>query len=248
MMKLIDHAWAYVGRTFATLKDYPVTILLIFATFTGAMLLSAAAYTNWGIQPAELFKDANAVTKSPHYYGLFSQLGVIIWAMAAGSLILTLATGRLTGSDRRYVGYSLVFTLLLLFDDTYQLHENYSPHFKSIEYTHLLYAGMIGAYFLFFRTQLLESPLILLALALFFFIGSLAFDSVPDRGALVPEIMIYYVEDGLKLLGLCFWSTFYVIDCRNLLERNRSAQRSAARGGNPLTDRQPAPRAGMTGD
>ena len=207
---------AFTDRALSSLRSYAAVVLLIAVVFGIAMGVTAWS-EQYGIAPAVLFRDANAVSDAPHYYGLFSQAGLMIWAGAAGSLLLALVSGLLTPPDRRYVAYSLVFTIILLLDDGFQLHENYSPHYKSVDYLHLLYVAMIGLYFVLFRGQLLRSPLILLLLALLFFGGSLAFDAVPDRGALVPEYLIYYIEDGFKLFGLCFWSAFYVLDCRRLL-------------------------------
>lgn len=188
---------------------------LITATLIALFLLLAAVYANVGeeIPFRIMFRDPVASLEATRFYGLFSQFGLIIWSIGAGALSLGILSR--TGS-RSYLIYSLIVTILLLLDDAFLVHELFGDVYNGLgeKVIFLGYGLAILAYLVFFRAEILGGHYVLLLVALASFAGSMGIDLVPRLGTMIDRDVLFFLEDGLKLLGIVFWTIF---QCCNAL-------------------------------
>lgn len=163
----------------------------------------------------ELFNDPADVVGFHPFIGLISMLGLFGWAAAAGVSFLTYAVIRRDGSVqlRRFFLCAGIFTLFLMMDDAFMLHEQVLPEGlgireRYIKMAYLAAAGTFGAVFV--RQLLGHGPLILVAAGLFF-AGSFVFDSPVVLSAFdlfETSFVLYVIEDGFKFTGILLWFTW----------------------------------------
>jgi hypothetical protein len=160
----------------------------------------------------ELFSDPAGIVGFHPFFGLISMLGLFGWAAAAGISFLTYAVIR--DDDpvalRRFFLTAGVFTLFLLADDAFMLHEQVLPAGFGIRerYIKAAYLAAAGAFGIVFMKQLLSNSPILLIAAGIFFAGSFVFDNpavLTALGFFEAGFVLYVVEDGSKFTGIMLW-------------------------------------------
>lgn len=160
----------------------------------------------------------------PFYAGILSNFGILLWSATAA--ICFFATVVLRGDDqmrhwRRFLLMSGFFTSLLLFDDLFQVHRIFYPkyvHFTSV-LAYCLY-GFLSLWYLFcFRKQILETEFLLILFALLFFVLAVVFDTLP----LLPRGRTAF-SDGLKLLGIVSWFTYFSRTCWRVVVATREGR------------------------
>ncbi len=189
--------------------------LAIYGLTLLALMVPVVAYEQQGTRVRYLFLDPASAVGAPFYLGLFSQLGVLLWCVAAAISLFTSCFLRRVGRRPDWAGFLLCFgllTTLLMFDDLLMLHEEVFPTYGYIPEPVVL--GLYGALALGclarFRRTLMKTEYGLLLLAIGLFGGSLIFDlgeRVFEMGKRVYELV---PEDGLKLLGIVTWSIYLV--------------------------------------
>lgn len=156
----------------------------------------------------DFFRDPATVKNFHPFVGVMSAIGVLLWC-AAG--VCTLFASRLLASEpdmtlRRFLFWSGVISLGLMFDDRFLVHEQLFHDFFGIgEHPVVLtYALLVALYLFRFRTLILtKTPYVWLACAFFFFSISVSLDVVLDqRGGEV-------LEDVLKFFGIVFWFGYF---------------------------------------
>jgi len=179
-----------------------------------------------------LFDDpANIVGSSP-FLGVISMLGLFGWAAAAGVAFLTYAVIRNDGPAllRRFFFSAGVFTLFLLVDDAFMLHEQVLPagfgiRERYIKAAYLLMAGTFG--FVFMKVLVGHSLVLLLAAGAFF--GSSFFFDNPTvltaLGFFHTDFVLYVMEDGSKFTGIVLWLTWLFRTCLQTIETRSCAAR-----------------------
>lgn len=212
------------------------------------------AFILLGLQPfaavSDMTRDDVAVTDSPVYTGLISDLGMFIWTAAiaiclfSAHLLARIPSKRL---ERRFLVITAGFLFVLLLDDRLMLHEEVIP---SGEFLYIVY-GLSLLYVLYrYQKTILESRYIYLVLALGFLGLSASLDitvdlitsgdkhdTVYDMGeslAGMSKTMLqeleFLIEDGLKFFGIVSWLVFCLsFGLQHLTElspRKRSAQPS----------------------
>jgi hypothetical protein len=162
----------------------------------------------------ELFNDPADVVGFHPFIGMISMLGLFSWAAAAGVSFLTYAVIRQDGSVQlqRFFLCAGIFTLFLMMDDAFMLHELVLPKGLGIRerYIKMAYLAAAGTFGIVFVRQLLgQSPMILAAGL--FFAGSFVFDSPAVLNALglfETSFVLYVIEDGFKFTGILLWLTW----------------------------------------
>lgn len=155
------------------------------------------------------FDPASIAGFSP-FYGVLSTLGVLGWATAttvglfcAGVLR---ATGR-TDSPAAFFFTGGLFSLLLLLDDLFLLHEHVGPVHLGIPQNAILalyVVAAVGWTFRFRRTLRHEAPWLFLT-AGGFFAMSIAVDLIPGG----HDDAFQLLEDGTKWLGIVAWALYW---------------------------------------
>lgn len=183
-----------------------------FLYFTGACVVAAVLSllvfiyerSHPGFDASVLFRDPNALASNPAYYGLFSNIGVLCWAIAA---TVSLFTGYIMMRKRGYYGFFLLggcLSAILCFDDLFMIHEYALPHFGIPESFSYVCEGFLLLILLWvYRAYILKGfwlPLFISLAALSF---SVLLDSAPPfRGETT-------IEDTAKLIGIAFWAYYF---------------------------------------
>ncbi|PSB10597.1 hypothetical protein C7B62_09005 [Pleurocapsa sp. CCALA 161] len=176
----------------------------------------------------ELVADSNEIGRIAPYAGAVSNFGLLLLCCAASicffSSYLIDANNKHDEKWKLFFKCSGYFVLLLLIDDTFQLHENFSTLLfgadANISVTDhklqnileatvfTLYVSLFFFYGFYFRKLIYRTEILVLILALVFFFMSLVVDVLPEnmKGH-------YILEEGFKLLGIASLMTYYVKAC-----------------------------------
>jgi len=155
--------------------------------------------------------------------GFFTQIGLFQWAAAIGVCLFSSSfSGKVNPENfawRLFLNFSAVLSLLLLFDDAFQLHETYyyalvdknnislftKNFFEAVFFG--FYALLIGFYITRFRNFYKKTNHRILSAALICFVMSLLIDVIPHEDS--SRSML--IEESFKFLGISMW-LFYLAD------------------------------------
>lgn len=152
----------------------------------------------------DLARDTTAVLDGPAYTGLLSQIGLFGWAVVVGLSFFVAWVRRIRCGTDRVVCFLVAMgtvTTLVGTDDAFLVHEQFGG-----KGTFSVYMVVIAVWLIAFRSVVVRTPYLLLALALAFFAGSAVFDTL--REDLSGVFRSYIVEDTFKLLGILTWIAY----------------------------------------
>lgn len=176
---------------------------------------------------ANLTRDPLAIVESPFYFGLVSNLSILLWCSCAAIcflVALAIPQSKISKKFRLFLLFSGLITSLLLLDDLFLLHEEAFPNYVHIpeKIVFLVYAILLFLYILKFRKVILKTKFFTLILAFVFF----GFSMLLDKGitTIIPQIWLqdggsYLLEDGAKLLGILSWLVYFVQICVSCLKK-----------------------------
>jgi len=169
--------------------------------------------------PDKLTKDPLAMAKLPFFYGIFSNLGIMLWASAAAINFAGAALLRSEPRKTRFLFVSGIFTFWLALDDLLMFHETVFPLYLNIreDVIYIGYFFIIVIYLIYFlRDIYLFTDYTLLAAALAAFGSSMLIDLFWG---------FVFAEDGAKFLGIVLWVVYYFRSVNTLLsERMRTGE------------------------
>jgi hypothetical protein len=199
-------------------KVTPV-LLIAWIVTTLTLLISIFVSINKDIELDNFTQDPNAQFNAPFYIGFFSNLGIMIWS-AALTICFYAAWRTDSKTDKRaqeFLIFSGLITMLMTFDDLFQLHELVFPQYLSISenMVYLTYLNIYMIYFIRFRRQLLNSDFIVLGISFFFLGLSTIIDILP-----LPIEKDTFLEDAIKLLGAITWLIYFVRTADEVVEKN----------------------------
>lgn len=174
-------------------------------------------------EPLSLFtRDVFSIAEIPVYAGLYSNVGIALWAATCAICLYTAWLVRESSGWRGDRGVLAAFGALsgvLMVDDFLLVHEWIAPEFLHVpeQVVYASYGVALAALLVAFRRRLLERGVGQLGAALVFFAASLAMD-VTERPP--APAWRYLGEEGLKFLGIVAWTLYFV----------RFAARSAREG------------------
>ena len=183
-----------------------IPLLLLFLT-AGVSILTGTPVGDFTRDPAYLGE------MSP-LSGFISNLGVLSWC--AGAVVCFVGWGVLARQKiqpKLALFYLLagLFTVLLMLDDLFLLHEEIFPIFLPFDekiifggYGLLLISGLY-----YFRELILESKYRFLILAMGFFAMSVGIDLIQDEVELLLGNWRILFEDGFKFLGIACWLGYF---------------------------------------
>ncbi len=176
----------------------------------------------------ELVADSNEIGRIAPYAGIVSNFGMLLLCCATSicffSSYLIDANNKHDEKWKLFFKCSGYFVLLLLIDDTFQLHENFSTLLfgtdANVSVTNhklqnileatvfTLYGSLFFFYGFYFRKLIYRTEILVLILAFVFFFMSLVVDVLPEnmKGH-------YILEEGFKLLGIASLMTYYIKAC-----------------------------------
>jgi len=90
--------------------------------------------TTTDIRGSDLTQDPAGLVGYPQYFGVFSYLGILLWAATASVAIFAYGILRSTDGDRaRYFLFAGVLSAMFAIDDLFMLHEDVLPHRVGID-------------------------------------------------------------------------------------------------------------------
>lgn len=158
-----------------------------------------------------------------NYFGLLSNLGVLLWCVTASiclySYLRSVRTDHRGGSGR-LLAYAGVFSALLMLDDFFLGHDLIYPRVFGLkeEYVFAMYGAALIAYLAMYFRAIAKLEYSVLLISMFFFATSLFFDLYHKIGlfAFIDDIIVkdglaYTIgEDGAKFVGIWAWAVFHV--------------------------------------
>lgn len=157
-----------------------------------------------------LTRDPNAILGGMYYTGFLSQLGLCVWAAAAGVTMfaaLTLPRNSETLIARQFLFFGSLLTIMLGLDDGFMLHESFFPEIGVPEKLIFATYGLLTVgYLLRYAKLILQTNYLILAMSL----GAMAFSMVIDIINIRSSDPSLY-EDGAKYAGIVFWLVYFFI-------------------------------------
>ncbi len=189
----------------------PIVILIV-----GVGILAAQMEA---LNLALLFDNVTNIAKLPFYAGAISQLGILLWCVAATVCwfaYFLLGVFKIPLNDsRRFLLFSAVFTTILLFDDLFLFHKQVAPFYMGIPealvQTSLFALGIL--FFIMNNYEIQKSEYILLIIALIFFLFWAGIDAVPNEWfsySYYLRKLETLIKDWYKFSSIVTWTAFFV--------------------------------------
>lgn len=198
-------------------------------TFGPGAIVLAAVWFQSSVSVSVLFKDPLAVAQMmddccEFYYGLVSNLGVMIWTAGAGICLFTsvlLFSRARPRSEVLFFAAAAVFTGWLTLDDLFMLHEWVLPDYGVPQtVTFGSYAAVAVVYSLLSWRYILALRPVLMASALGLLGSSVVIDALVHTEG---KTQVFF-EDGTKLLGILAWTSFHVLAAFEMIGPSRPAE------------------------
>lgn len=188
-------------------------MLLIYTPVVIAFSIVIAIRIRTGIAIAEFTRDPLGFTDIPVYTGMLSNLGAVIWSAMAAVCLFSYGVIRRripSGASPRFLLAGGLITVLLLLDDLFMLHEVVSPQYLGVlaEVAYAMYAVLLLWFLVWFRSTILQTDFLFLALALTGFGFSIGVDLPAPFYSILG---LYLFEDGAKLFGIVSWAGYFVL-------------------------------------
>jgi hypothetical protein len=214
--------WVRVGQPDRRFLILVVGSGLAWGLFQLVLSLVMAARGHW---PRDLYRDPIAIGHLPLYSGLISDIGCMMMTATAAFALLTYASlSAEERTQRRFILWGGLLSLLLASDDLLLFHDGYFPRFGVSEaVTQIVYALLMLSWLVLSRESLLKTGAngVLLLLGLAGLGASAAFDMAED---IVPTLGV--LEEPSKQMGILFWMMFFFRTCLAII-RDGSLPRRA---------------------
>ena len=211
--------------TKSLLKVYFPVCLFIFCIWLSTKIADISVY--------ELVADPNEIGNIAPYSGMVSTIGVLFFGSIVSICFFTAYLFNKKDKSeqkwRLFFQASGCFVLLLLIDDVFQIHENFSTiifgtgvdisktnkTLQNILETIIFgcYGLLFVGYFVYFRKLINLTNCSYLVLSFIFFGLSLIVDMSPETIA-----GHFILEEGFKLLGIVSLATYYIQVCYQKLK------------------------------
>ncbi|HBB30305.1 MAG TPA: hypothetical protein DDZ80_24450 [Cyanobacteria bacterium UBA8803] len=199
----------------------------IFVVYVPLFILLLILRVQTAIPVPYLTRDPVAIFEAPFYLGAISNLGILFWCSAAAICLFCCVVLKKLDKHKELKSFFLMSGLIssvFLIDDFFLFHDDVFPkrlHFPE-EIVVLLEGLMVLAYLVRFRKNILNDNFIFLLFALMFFGFSAGLDQSFYVAYKVDQLLgqdsEYFVEDGLKLLGIVSWFMYLaIISVKNML-------------------------------
>jgi hypothetical protein len=163
-----------------------------------------------------LIRDANAIAQQPLYFGGLEHAGVLLMSGAGWIALFSAVLSK--GRSTRFLGLGGLLTLMLACDDLYMLHESSWRFGISEKVVFGFYAALAVLFVATNVRQFLNSPFLLLGVAMASFACAIVIDALPQP----PEGMPSGFEDWFELIGISFWSVYFVKCSRDVMRAQPS--------------------------
>ena len=196
-------------ETSKTSNPSAVLLLSVYGPAVLVLILALAGSLVTERPISDFTRDLASIAQVPPFIGLVSNLGILLWASAAATGLVTAAVLAKDQAPQMLTRFFLWFgllTSLLALDDFFLLHERMFPRFLGLpeEATLVIYGVLLLYILIRFRPVYRTMPCFFLWAALVGFASSLLVDQVPEH--IIPYHHLF--EDGFKFLGISSWLAF----------------------------------------
>ncbi|MGI9658043.1 MAG: hypothetical protein ACR2OD_03975, partial [Gaiellaceae bacterium] len=179
----IEEAAQPEASSVGPLADLGRFTLFAYAPTVALLLGLVALARTTGTPIAVLTRDAAVVGEDVPYAGAISNLGAVIWCVAAVTSLLAAALLRRYGHARKwwlFLSAAGALSALLLVDDLFLLHDEILPRYAEIpqKAVLLVYIVLTAAFAWHFRRQILATRFAPLLAGLAFFAASIVVDEL----------------------------------------------------------------------
>ncbi|MGV2829685.1 hypothetical protein [Myxosarcina sp. GI1(2024)] len=191
-------------------------------------MLLIVIFASWktNLPVSSFTKDIASIADVNPFNGVISNLGILLWCAAASICLFSFAVLQNLKTNHASIQKKFRFFLLvsgsigliIMFDDLFLLHEEILPSLNiSEKAVFLSYMIMICLYLLKFRKTILKTEWIVLCLGLLCFAASIIIDILVMSGKIIFFDKFFF-EDGLKLLAIASWFSYFVRLCFQILK------------------------------
>lgn len=187
------------------------------------LILIAIAHILLQTQIPHITRDIAAIANIHPISGALSSTGILLWWASATMWLLTAQVLRNhhKNTETGFYLHSGILSAYLALDDFFLFHEVIAPmHLHIPEKAVFVLLGLVMACYMTSNRRLLKSaegaPLVL---AICFLTGSALADTVFERLLAPLKDWSFLIEDGLKWLGICFWTVFAGLKCSQALSQ-----------------------------
>lgn len=158
-----------------------------------------------GIEPHLVTRDLIQTCKLPIAYGMLSNLGILLWAAAAGITFFASQSALIQNkSIKNYLTIGSIFTSILCIDDLFLLHD----FFIEEKALYLIYALMAFYLLLSSRQQDLRAHSYSFFIAAMLLGLSIICDKLQGRIAIsYSDLQVF--EEGFKFIGIACWLYYW---------------------------------------
>jgi hypothetical protein len=221
--------WATTHRTRSYFLPLAASYAVILAGFGALSIVDLTT----GLDASDLVRDPAAVSRSAPWYGVVSNIGVLLWCAAAAICLFSALLLRNDPERRRSALFLLsagLITSVLLVDDLFMVHEWLLPKLGISEYVmYGLYALLGFAFVGCFARDLGSAQLPVLLLACTCFAISIGIDVFIDTAEEASsEGLSILAEDGIKFLGIVAWLYYFGLVAYGIVVTQLPPRRSPA--------------------
>ncbi|WP_457579867.1 hypothetical protein [Ensifer canadensis] len=212
---------APAGRWHRSEASTIIAVILVSVAILASLVVADRVFD---IDYYDLVRDPNAIARNPGYFGIVSNIGVILWIVGAAAALQAFAATAAAGAKplRRTLLAGGLFAALMGIDDFLMLHEAVATtgipeEIVLVPHMILLCALCYCAY-----TVRAATPRLLLAGSVLSMGLSFAADMAPIQvgGAT-------FVEEAFKLVGILFLTVYLVAISHQALRHGGASQRPA---------------------
>lgn len=193
------------------LKKHHLTISICILI---TVILSVVFYVGaaWNIPYKTIMGDPAFIADTHPFTGILSNIGVLVWFSGAIICLYTWLLLReiLSVKEKQFYLISGLFTLFLLVDDFFMLHDYIFYSFKEFKITepitYMVYAFGTILYLVQFKKLIIQKDVTILCIAVVFLGASVGVDSFIESSNIK-----HFIEDALKFIGICLWSYFFAL-------------------------------------
>lgn len=198
-----------------------IALLLVSAVLLGSLVVADRAF---GIDYYDLVRDPNAIARNPGYFGLVSNIGIILWIVGAVAALQAFAASPREGTTplRRTLLAGGLFAALMGIDDFLMLHETVATAGIPEEVVLVPHMLMLCALCVCAYRVRAATPRLLLAGSVLSMALSFIADMAPIHGSGAT-----FVEEGFKLVGILFLTAYLVAIGHQALRRGGALRREA---------------------
>lgn len=210
-----------IGMSASLLNQLRALVLFLFLLFVLPLFVLSAvivASLTTGVPLFKFLRDPTAIMGAHPFAGIISNIGVLFWCATAAICLFGWSILRYRLTMARFATFLLfsgLFTILLMLDDFFQLHEQIFPYYFHVSerITYIGYGVLLFCLIAMFKDCILKTEYLILLIALCFFGLSLSIDMFQKNIEQFLGRWRILLEDGFKFFGIIGWFGYFLRCC-----------------------------------